>query len=253
MMDTSWEKSSNWYKKIVGDNGHYFHQMIIFPKIKQLINFEQIKSVLDLACGQGIFERQIDPKCDYVGVDISKSLIEEAVRKSHNKNHQFLVADISKELPVNENFYDLITIILALQNIKNMRGVVKNANRYLKNRGKFLIVLNHPIFRIPRQSAWGVDSQNKIQYRRIDRYMSNLEIPIDTNPGKFQKSEITWSFHTPLSKFSQILFENNFLIEKIEEWVSEKKSTGPMAKMEDRARNEIPMFMAILAIKKETK
>jgi hypothetical protein len=40
------------------------------------------------------------------------------------------------------------------------------------------------------------------------------------------------------------------VIEKIEEWVSDKKSTGPMAKMEDRARDEIPMFMAILATKK---
>lgn len=248
MQDTSWEKSSKWYKKIVGDSGHYFHQTIIIPKIKQLINFSKINSVLDLACGQGIFERQIDPKIEYVGVDISKSLIEEAVKKSQNKNHKFLVADVSKKLPVGDKKFDLVTIILALQNIKNIQGVIKNASEYLKIGGKFLIVLNHPIFRIPRQSAWGVDIQNKIQYRRIDRYMSGLEIPISTNPGKFQKSDVTWSFHSPLSKFSQILYENNFLIEKIDEWVSEKKSTGPMAKMEDRARNEIPMFMAILAV-----
>lgn len=250
MVDTSWEKSSNWYKKIVGDQGHYFHQTIIFPKIKQLINFDNTKSILDLACGQGIFERQISPSCEYVGIDISKSLIEEAKNKSQNKNHLYLVADVSKKIPINENYFDLVTIFLALQNIKNINGVVNNAYKHLKNGGRFLIVLNHPTFRIPRQSSWGVDLQNKVQYRRVDRYMSNLEIPISTNPGKFQKSEITWSFHSPISKFSQILFENNFLIEKIEEWVSNKKSTGPMAKMEDRSRSEIPMFMAILAIKK---
>ena len=250
MQDTSWEKSSKWYKKIVGDSGHYFHQAIIFPKIKQLIDFNKTKSVLDLACGQGIFERQIDPKKEYVGVDISKSLIEEAKQKSLNENHKFLVADVSKTLPLKENYFDLVTIILALQNIKNIEGVTENACRHLKVGGRFLIVLNHPVFRIPRQSSWGVDLHSKTQYRRIDRYMSCLEIPIATNPGKFQKSELTWSFHSPLSKYSQILFENGFLIEKIEEWVSDKKSTGPMAKMEDRSRNEIPMFMAMLAIKK---
>ena len=247
MQDTSWEKSSNWYKKIVGDDGHYFHQTIIFPKIKQLIDFSKINSVLDLACGQGIFERQLDQNKEYVGIDISRSLINEASNKSINKRHQFLVSDVSKDLPLKKDDFDLVTIILALQNIKNINGVIKNASKHLKKGGKFLIILNHPIFRIPRQSAWGVDSQNKIQYRRIERDMSNLEIPISTNPGKFQKSEITWSFHNPLSKYSQLLFENGFLIEKIEEWVSEKKSTGPMAKMEDRARNEIPMFMAIVA------
>ena len=80
--------------------------------------------------------------------------------------------------------------------------------------------------------------------------MSELEIPIATNPGKFQESEMTWSFHTPLSKYSQFLNENGFMIERIEEWVSDKKSTGSKAKMEDRARAEIPMFMAILAVKK---
>lgn len=248
MQDTSWEKSSNWYKKIVGDDGHYFHQTIIFPKIKRLIDFSKINSVLDLACGQGIFERQLDQNKEYVGIDISRSLINEASNKSINKRHQFLVSDVSKDLPLKKDDFDLVTIILALQNIKNINGVIKNASKHLKKGGKFLIILNHPIFRIPRQSAWGVDSQNKIQYRRIERYMSNLEIPISTNPGKFQKSEITWSFHNPLSKYSQLLFENGFLIEKIEEWVSEKKSTGPMAKMEDRARNEIPMFMAIVAV-----
>lgn len=80
--------------------------------------------------------------------------------------------------------------------------------------------------------------------------MSELEIPIATNPGKFENSETTWSFHSPLSKYSEVLFKNGFVIEKIEEWISNKKSTGPMAKMEDKARAEIPMFMAILATKK---
>jgi len=250
MLDTSWEKSSKWYKKIVGDEGHYFHQAIIFPKIKKMIDFTKVKSVLDLASGTGVFERQLDTKTIYLGVDISKSFIDEAKLKRKSLNHEFLLGDASKNLPIKKTDFDLVTIILALQNIKDIDGVVENANRYLKQDGKFLIILNHPIFRIPRQSSWGVDDKNKTQYRRIDRYMNSLEIPIATNPGKFQKSEVTWTFHNPLSKYSEILFKNGFVIEKIEEWVSDKKSTGPMARMEDRARDEIPMFMTILATKK---
>jgi len=249
-MDTSWEKSSKWYKKIVGDEGHYFHQAIIFPRIKKMIDFTKVRSVLDLASGNGVFERQLDNKIIYLGVDISKSFIDEAKIKRKSLNHEFLVGDVSKNLPIKKTDFDLVTIILALQNIKDIDGVVKNASKYLKNDGQFLMILNHPIFRIPRQSSWGVDEKSKTQYRRVDRYMSSLEIPIKTNPGKFQKSEITWSFHNPLSKYSEILFDNGFVIEKIEEWVSDKKSTGPMARMEDRARDEIPMFMAILATKK---
>jgi ubiquinone/menaquinone biosynthesis C-methylase UbiE len=249
MQNTSWEKSSKWYKKIVGDEGHYFHQAVIFPKIKELVDISKMVAVLDLACGQGIFERQINKNSDYVGVDISRSLIEEAKKKSQNSRHIFLTADVSKKLPLKKNYFDLVVIILALQNIRDIDGVIKNAVIHLKNGGEFLIILNHPIFRIPRQSSWGVDEKSKMQYRRVDRYMSEMEIPIFTNPGKYEKSEKTWSFHHSLSKYSENLFKNGFLIEKIEEWISDKKSTGGKAKMENRSREEIPMFMAILAKK----
>lgn len=250
MQNTSWENSSKWYKKIVGDEGHYFHQKVIFPKIQQMIDSDKIKSVLDLACGQGVFERQLDPKVEYVGIDISRSFINEAKDKNRSVSHEFIVADASKELPIEKDDFDLATIILALQNIRDINGVFRNVDEHIKKGGKFLIILNHPIFRIPRQSSWGEDVNNKVQYRRIDRYMSSLEIPISTNPGKFEKSEMTWSFHNPLSKYSELLWKNGFLIEKIEEWVSDKKSIGSKAKMENRSREEIPLFMAILAIKR---
>lgn len=250
MQNTSWENSSKWYKKIVGDDGHYFHQNIIFPKIKQMIDFGKVKSVLDLASGTGVFERQLDSKTIYLGVDIAKSFIEEAKLKQKSLNHQFAVGDVSKALPIKKTDFDLATIILALQNIKDTDGVFKNANKYLKTEGKFLIILNHPIFRIPRQTSWGEDQYSKTQYRRIDRYMSSLEIPIATHPGQMEKSEMTWTFHHPLSTYSELLNQNGFLIEKIDEWVSDKKSTGGKARMENRSREEIPMFMAILAVKK---
>lgn len=250
MINTSWEKSSKWYKKIVGDEGHYFHQAVIFPKLAKLINYKSAKSVLDLACGQGIFERQINPETEYVGVDISRSLIEEAKRKSLSDKHMFLTADASKNLPVEENHFDLAVIILALQNIRNFEGVIINAKKHLRKGGKFVMILNHPMFRIPRQTSWGVDEKSKIQYRRVDRYLSEMEIPILTNPGSFEKSEKTWSFHHCLSKYSEELFRNGLIIERIDEWVSDKKSIGGKAKMENRAREEIPMFMAIVTEKR---
>jgi hypothetical protein len=46
-----------------------------------------------------------------------------------------------------------------------------------------------------------------------------------------------------------MLFNNGFLIEKMEEWISDKKSEGGRAKIEDKARAEFPLFLAIKAIK----
>jgi hypothetical protein len=111
--------------------------------------------------------------------------------------------------------------------------------------------MNHPCFRIPRQSSWKVDDEQKIQYRRIDRYTSPMKIPIQAHPSKGQSSATTWSFHHPLASYSQWLNETGFVIELIEEWHSNKVSTGKAAKMENRSREEIPLFLAIKAKKKD--
>ena len=79
--------------------------------------------------------------------------------------------------------------------------------------------------------------------------MSHLEIEIDSSPFAEKNNLKTWSFHYPISAYSEMLFDNGFTIEKIEEWVSDKKSEGGMAAVEDRARKEFPLFMAIVAKK----
>lgn len=127
--------------------------------------------------------------------------------------------------------------------------MIRNAKEHLKIGGKFLIILNHPAFRIPKYSFWEVDKSKRVQFRRIDKYMKPIEIPISTNPGKGDRSKETWSFHYPISAYSEMLYDNGFVIEKIEEWVSDKTSTGGAADMENKARIEFPLFMAILARK----
>jgi len=249
MLDTSWEKSGKWYKNIVGDEGHYYHQKIILPHTLRLLKLQKGDSLLDLACGQGVLERQIPEEIDYVGVDLSTTLIDEARSKSKKVKHIFGVADVSKPLPIDKKDFSHATIILALQNIRKPFGVIKNAKDHLKIGGKLLIILNHPAFRIPKFSHWEVDQNKRIQYRRIDKYMKPIEIPISTNPGKGERSEETWSFHYPISAYSEMIFDNGMVIEKIEEWVSDKISTGGAADMENHARKEFPMFMAILVKK----
>jgi SAM-dependent methyltransferase len=247
--DTSWQGVAGRYNKIVGDKGHYFHQSVIVPKSLDLLNLDTSSSLLDLACGQGIFSRRI-PKVNYYhGIDLSDSLIKFAKEQNKNINFLFDISDISEALPIKKTGFTHAVVILALQNIENFEGVIKNAAKHLTAGGKFLIVLNHPIFRIPRQTSWEIDEKNKIQYRRINRYLSPLKIPIDMAPGGYD-TKLTWSFHNPISKYSEVLFNEGFLIEKIEEWVSDKQSVGKAATMENRARDEIPMFMAILAVKK---
>lgn len=248
---TTWEPVEKWYKASVGDEGNYYHRQLVLPGVLKLMNLGEQKqaSILDLACGQGVLSRALPKDTKYHGVDISPSLVKEAKQKSTDKHHQFSVADITKPLMVTSEQFSHAAIILALQNLSDPFLALKNAAVALKERGKLVLVLNHPCFRIPRQSSWQVDQDRKIQYRRVDRYATPMPIPIQAHPSKGERSEATISFHYPLSSFVQWLKEAGFLIEQMEEWYSDKVSIGSAAKMENRSRQEFPLFLAISAIK----
>jgi ubiquinone/menaquinone biosynthesis C-methylase UbiE len=246
--ETSWGKVAKWYGEIVGEKGHFFHQTLVIPGTLRLLDLKNGDRLLDVACGQGVLARRLPGEVTYTGVDLAHGLIAEAKRMDKNGKHKYIVADVTKSIPVTEK-YNKAAIILALQNIKEPDKTMNLVAEKLDKGAKLLIVLNHPCFRIPRQSSWETDAKNKLQYRRINRYMSPLEIPINMHPSD-RNSAVTWSFHLPIEEYSKMLAENGFLIEKIEEWTADKESVGKMAKAENRARDEFPMFMAILAVKK---
>lgn len=249
MSNTSWESSNQWYQKCVGDKGHYFHKTLIFPLLNKELKITHKSKILDLACGQGVLARNLAKKTEYCGIDLSKSLIEYAKKHATHPKHTFLCSDITKSLPVSENFFDYCFIILALQNIETPEKVFKQAHKSLRSGGKLIVVINHPCFRIPRHSSWDMDQKNKIQSRKMDSYMSSLKIPILTNPSKGEKSTKTFSFHHPLSSYFSWMQKTGFLIENGFELTSKKNSIGKYAKMENRARKEFPLFLCLIAQK----
>jgi len=247
--DTSWETSASWYDKIVGVKGHYYHEHVILPGLLRLIGAEKDLQLLDLACGQGVLSRHLPKGASYVGIDGSTSLIAAAKKQATSKSHQFLVHDLMQPLTLTNKNFSHVTCVLALQNLSEPLPLFQIAHAHLRKQGLFLMVLNHPYFRIPRQSSWGVDVQKKLQYRRVDRYMTPLKVPIQTHPGQQGASEQTWSFHFPLSYYTAQLKKVGFVLTEIQEWCSDKKSSGKTATMENRSRQEFPLFMTLVAKK----
>lgn len=245
---TSWQPVASWYNKLVSDKGHYYHEHVVLPNTLKLLNLDVSSRLLDVACGQGILGKSIAPEVSYTGFDIAPTLVEFAKKSDTSEKHTYLVGDATKPLPVGKWTYTHAAIILALQNIEHAGAVIENCAKHLLPNGKLVIVLNHPAFRIPRQSSWGIDEENKLQYRRINRYMSSLKIPIDMHPGSVD-GETTWSFHQPISYYISLLAKNGFVIDALEEWTSDKKSQGKASKMENRARVEFPLFLALRARK----
>ncbi|HAU99379.1 MAG TPA: SAM-dependent methyltransferase [Candidatus Pacebacteria bacterium] len=253
---TSWEKVSEWYNELVGSNGQYYHQHVILPNLLRLLNLSHFDSVLDIGCGQGVLARAIPPVSRYLGLDISPSLISQARKQTRQRGAQFAVADVTAPFShvkeITKQPFTHAVAVLSMQNLEHPDQCIQSVAQVLENDGVFALVINHPCFRIPRQSSWQIDEQNKTQYRRINRYLSPIAIPISMKPSASRNSKhekLTWSYHFPLSYFVSQLANAGFVIEHLEEWGSDKQSAGANAKMENRSRDEFPLFMAIVARK----
>lgn len=246
---TSWGKHAEWYEGVVGDTGSYQREVVL-PNVLRLLEIKKGEDVLDLGCGEGIFAREFyKTGANVAGVDIASELIQAAHRKSPSEII-YKIGDAKNPAFLNSGAFDAVAIILAIQNIDDVNAVFREVRRVLKSNGRCVIVMNHPVLRAPKLSSWGWDEEAKIQYRRIDSYMTDEKVPIQMHPGDDPKA-ITWSFHRPLQTYVKALRNNGLLVDTLEEWTSHKKSEpGPRAKAEDVARKEIPMFMAIKAVVK---
>ncbi len=245
MKDTSWGKVSEWYDDVVND-ADSFQSQVILPHIMRLVAPHKGQNILDVACGQGFFSKQfVDKEASVVGVDIGGELINLA--KKNIKEGTFFTSPSHKLEMIKDKTVDVVVCILALQNIEKLNETIAEVRKKLVPNGRFIIVLNHPAFRIPKKTSWGWEGD--AQYRRVDAYMSESSTEIDMNPGKEEDKINTVSFHRPLQVYFKMLAKNGFAVTKLEEWMSHKNSQeGPKKAEEDRMRKEIPMFMCLVSI-----
>lgn len=241
---TSWGTEAAWYSEHLANEDTY-HAKVILPNLLRLIDPKVGQSVLEIGCGEGFFAEELARKGSTVtACDISPELIALAQKKGKAK---YLVTPAQNLSMFANGSFEVVLAVLTLQNMERLDVVMKEVSRVLAPCGRFIFVLNHPMIRIPQASSWDYDEQKKVQYRRLDAYLSERRTAIDMHPGKGQKS-LTYSFHRSLQEYMKLLRGGGFAITRLEEWISHKTSQpGPRAKAEDVSRKEFPLFMMIEA------
>ncbi|MBK1882608.1 class I SAM-dependent methyltransferase [Luteolibacter pohnpeiensis] len=252
--DKGWDPVAAWYDKLVGEAGSDYHRHVILPATLKWLDLQGGESILDVCCGQGVLVKPLlEGKIGrYLGVDASPRLIKAAKsRHGSDKRVSFVTADACQPGEWADGTYDAATCLMAVHDVPEPVGMFQNISDGLKPGGKVVLVFMHPCFRIPRQSHWGWDADQKIQYRRLDSYGSAREIQIATHPGKGTGEE-TIFYHRPLAQLLSAIGEDGLAVVGCEELYSHRRSQGggAFSKAEHRAVEEFPMFMALVAIKR---
>lgn len=244
--DTSWHESAEWYQALLAEGAGTFQTDILLPNLMRLVAPKQGTKLLDLGCGTGFFARAFaQAGAEVVGVDNGADMIRLA--KEAGGDIEYFKASADNISKLKDKTFDAVTIVLALQNMENLAGVVGECARVLKPGGSLFLVLNHPVFRVPRASGWEWSRDREVQFRRIDAYLSESKHKIQMHPGADPDS-YTVSFHRPLQSYVKVLGKAGFGVTRLEEWISNRP--GPKGRTFaalEQSRKEIPLFLFLEA------
>jgi ubiquinone/menaquinone biosynthesis C-methylase UbiE len=247
---TSWDQVAGWYDGWVSQRGSKYHRALAVPTALELLDLRPGEDILDVGAGQGVLADYIAERgARYTGVDSSPRLIA-AARRRHGSSGRFLVADARRldRAGLWESSFDAAVFLLSLQNIDPLDAVFASVSRVLHRRSRLVIVMTHPCFRQPRHSGWGTDEGRKLIFRRIDAYLTPMAVPMQPLETRWP----TWSFHRPLSQYVEGLATVGFAIDgmrEITDLPAKRQGRSPDRRM-GRAAAEIPMFLALRAIRR---
>ncbi len=250
MTRTRWESLAAWYDRKQGDTGDLWHRSLIDPTFLRVVGEVRGLRVLDLACGNGYLARRYARAgADVVGVDASEPIIRRARAREAREplGIVYHVCDAAHLKPFRDASFDLVASNMALMDIEDARGAIRETSRVLRNGGRFAASLCHPCFDQGPTSTWLLERSFRSMkvWRKIARYREPFA---DDMPwGIEDRVATTVGYHRPLSWYAHELRDAGFLIRSLEEpepeqECLEKSPQGPFIL-------EIPLHLVIEAVK----
>lgn len=193
------------------------------------------RRTLDLGCGEGRLARELtELGHEVVGVDASGTLIEAA--RAHG-SATFVHGDAAC-LPFAPASFDLVVSNLALQDLDDLEGAVKEAARVLEADGLFGFSIVHPFKSAGRFEGSGFTLTEPYfrERRTIDR------------AGHDGRSVTLHGVHRPLQAYTEALAAAGLLVERMVE------PTPPADLVQEREEVGrwlgVPCFLHIRAVKR---
>jgi len=253
-VSTSWDPVAAWYQGMVGEGGSIYHRKFAVPAVLELLAPQAGEQILDIGCGPGVLAPPITQAgARYTGVDASERLLHFA-RQHHGTQGRFLYGDaraLGGVAGLQAGTFDAVTFLLSIQDMDPLTDVLRSAAWALCNQGRTVILMTHPCFRVPRQSGWGWDEGRKLRFRRVDRYLTPLPVPMKPYPG--QDNGVTRSFHRPLHHYINGLAACGLLVDHMRELAAyDDTSAYTQPRADNLSDREIPLFLALRARKLPT-
>lgn len=203
-----WERHAGWWQAQYTDGADPEYAELIVPLAAELL--DGYDRVLDIGAGEGQLSRLATGlgASLVVGVDPTRAQVTEAARRVGGPVY---VRGQAEALPLADRSFDAAVACLVFEHIEAMDAAVAEAARMLRDGGRFLLFLNHPLLQTP-DSGWIDDHilDPPEQYWRIGPYLRE-SVMIE----EVQKDVFLPFVHRPLSRYVNALRDAGLAIDRM--------------------------------------
>jgi 2-polyprenyl-3-methyl-5-hydroxy-6-metoxy-1,4-benzoquinol methylase len=147
-----WDQmASFWDDKMSGD-GNDFQRILVHPASERLLHLQPGETVLEIACGNGIFARRMAQAGVYVvATDFSSQLLERARARTteHTDHIEYRLVDATREdqiLALGLHRFDAAVCHQGIMDMTEIDPLMRGIRQVVKPGGCFVFSVSHPCF-----------------------------------------------------------------------------------------------------------
>jgi ubiquinone/menaquinone biosynthesis C-methylase UbiE len=222
----AWEKKAAFWDKMMGE-GNAFQRVLIGPATERLLRVLPGETVLDVACGNGVFSRRLaELGARVVAMDFSERFLELARARTEEAGYadavEYLVADATDEeqmLALGEERFDAAVCNMALMDMSAIDPLMRALRRLLKPNGRFIFSVQHPAFNsnAVRLALEVEDRDGALVETYSVKVTGYLHVPPGKGGGMPGEPVAHPYFHRPLSELFGACFRAGFAVDGLEE------------------------------------
>jgi 2-polyprenyl-3-methyl-5-hydroxy-6-metoxy-1,4-benzoquinol methylase len=222
----AWEAKAAFWDEMMGE-GNEFQRVLIGPATERLLEVRPGETVLDVACGNGVFSRRLAALgARVVATDFSETFVrlarERTTQAGLGKRVEYLVADATDEeemLSLGKERFDAAVCNMALMDMPAVDPLMRALRLLLRPGGRFVFSVQHPAFNsnAVRLALEVEDRDGTLVETYSVKVTDYLCVPPGKGAGMPGEPVPHPYFHRPLSALFGACFRAGFAVDGMEE------------------------------------
>jgi 2-polyprenyl-3-methyl-5-hydroxy-6-metoxy-1,4-benzoquinol methylase len=216
----AWNEGADAFEEFVESGADHYRQLVHGPALLAACKPLNGLDVLDVACGQGYFCRELARKgARVVGVDLAERLV--AYARQHEERtplgieyHVMSAAAIADH--VKPESFDLVTSCMALQDVADTAACLRNVSAVLRPPGRMVFSVQHPCTDTPVRE-WQMNQAGEKTALKVARYFESGSAVFNWSMRRLRYHWDTPYRRYTLTEWSHLLAEAGFVIRRLHE------------------------------------